>query len=279
MPKLKGPENSSGARVKWRSREVKSRKSYFGQVIYQPGGYCGWRVQRGYQLVVVHSGECRVTVGRKERDIPIGCVALFKPGHTELFRFSTTQETRHSWCSVEARAVSREMRKALERAPPQVTMTALFERVLNAALELGTAERSTHAAVLDHLALSLFSEYLWCGQNVKQVQPLDRVVIAVQRYLNDHFGERDCLLHACAVAACSRSALIRKFQQGLGETPGRYLWQIRVEKGIGMLRNTGLTMSEISDICGFSNPYHFSRRIKAAAGASPRSVRKTAWGR
>jgi AraC-like DNA-binding protein len=45
-----------------------------------------------------------------------------------------------------------------------------------------------------------------------------------------------------------------------------------------MLRNAGLTSSQLSDILGFANPYRFSRRNKADTGAAPRSVRKNAWG-
>jgi AraC-like DNA-binding protein len=96
--------------------------------------------------------------------------------------------------------------------------------------------------------------------------------------MEEHFGQGDCLTRACGNAACSRTTLIRKFQTSLGQTPGRYLWQLRTEKGLGMLRNSGLTVAEIAELCGFSNPFHFSRRVRATTGISPREVRRKAWG-
>jgi AraC family transcriptional regulator of arabinose operon len=44
-----------------------------------------------------------------------------------------------------------------------------------------------------------------------------------------------------------------------------------------MLRNTGLTVTEISERCGCKNPYHFSRLVKRSQGMPPREVRRQAW--
>jgi AraC-like DNA-binding protein len=44
-----------------------------------------------------------------------------------------------------------------------------------------------------------------------------------------------------------------------------------------MLRETGLTVAEVANRCGFQSPFHFSRWVRALHGAPPRAVRAQAW--
>jgi len=44
-----------------------------------------------------------------------------------------------------------------------------------------------------------------------------------------------------------------------------------------MLRDTGLTVAEISALCGCKNPFHFSPFVKRSQGISPREVRRQVW--
>ena len=75
----------------------------------------------------------------------------------------------------------------------------------------------------------------------------------------------------------SHSAVIYKFKTQLRTTPTSYLWNLRTEKGIELLRETGLSLSEIASRCGFKNPYHFSRLVAKLKGIPPGTVRKNAW--
>jgi transcriptional regulator GlxA family with amidase domain len=71
--------------------------------------------------------------------------------------------------------------------------------------------------------------------------------------------------------------MIGKFRAKMGTTPARYLWRFRTERGAAMLGETGLTIAEIADRCGFKSPFHFSRIIKQHFGQSPKSLRRQAW--
>jgi hypothetical protein len=54
--------NYDGAKLRWANRRVHTDNVVFGEVRYEPGGLCGPRIQRDYQLVVLHAGDCHVTV-------------------------------------------------------------------------------------------------------------------------------------------------------------------------------------------------------------------------
>ena len=72
----------------------------FGDVVYEPGGTCGPRVQQDFQLVVLIEGEAHAEVDGRELRIAAGQVGLFRPGRREFFQLSERRKTHHTWCAV-----------------------------------------------------------------------------------------------------------------------------------------------------------------------------------
>jgi len=187
--------NYHGMEIAWANRLVQTSRVDFGRVKYIPGGYCGPRRQRDYQLVVLQAGGARVTVDDETLILPAEHAVLFLPGHREHFVFSAEQGTEHVWCSIRPRFMPVELRWRLARAPRMAPCSELMHRLFAAART----------------------------------------------------------------------------------SPARYLWLTRVERGVAMLRDTGLTVAEVSARCGCKNPFHFSRLVKRNQGMSPREVRRCAW--
>jgi AraC-like DNA-binding protein len=127
----------------------------------------------------------------------------------------------------------------------------------------------------ENLGLCLFAEYLRAAVSNDDDQPHDRAVRQFTGYVQNHLDEETCLTNGCIEAGISRNALIYKLRAAMRITPARYVWRARTERGVAMLRETGLTVSEISYKCGFKSPFHFSRLVKKQLGRSPREIR--AW--
>jgi len=72
----------------------------FGEVIYEPGGTFGPRVQGLVQLVAVHTGEASIETDGGPVHLNPGQATLLLPGGTEFFQFSRVDHTRHSWCNI-----------------------------------------------------------------------------------------------------------------------------------------------------------------------------------
>ncbi len=269
--------NYDGARIGWDHRERRTAQVTFGQIRYQPGGYCGPRRQRDYQLVVLHAGSCRVDVNGTERELAVGELHLFVPGGRERFGFSDTQPSEHSWCSVAPSFLPAAWRRELSLAPTSLGMTPLAQRLLAACLEFDRVQGEADARVVEQLGLALFAEYLRASRVARATAPADEGLRRALRHLQENPSEADCLRKMERVAGCSRSALIRRFKRQTGQTPARYLWRVRTEMGIAMLRETGLPVYEIAERCGFSNAFHFSRCVKRITGGSPRKIRQQAW--
>lgn len=270
--------NYDGVRVVWDRRGVRTRHVIFGQVRYQPGGYCGPRVQRDYQLVVLHSGACEVRVDGRLQSLYPGTVHLFTPGHREWFRFSATTETHHSWCAVAPSQVPRTLKCALEDGPhASVRMSATLERIFAAAFAMAPPRHATAQLAVEALGRAALAEFARLRRDASAVLDADPCVSRAIQYMETHLAEKDCLDGTRRAACCSRNALIYKFRKSTRFTPARYLWRLRVERGAAMLVETALSIAEIADRCGFATPFHFSRCVRMLFGMPPRELRRRAW--
>lgn len=71
-------------------------------------------------------------------------------------------------------------------------------------------------------------------------------------------------------AHASRAHFVRSFKRAFGETPHRYLLRRRIERAKELLRNTPLSVTEISLDVGFRSLGSFSTAFRALVGESPR---------
>ena len=267
-----------GVNLEWEQRSVRTPHVTFGQVRYQPGGYCGPRVQRDYQLVLLYSGSCDLRVDKARRTLKVGHVYLLKPGHREHFLFDGKTQTHHFWCSVTPAGLPPALRHALDaEAHEGHSPSECFARMVSAAFLLRTSPSAAAARVVDALALTLFAEFLNMADPSSVTFREDAYADRALRYMEDHLGDPDCLSGAQRAAGCSVNALIYKFADAVGATPARHLWRLRTEKGLGLLADTGLSVAEIADQCGFKNPFHFSRCVRRVQGQPPREIRRRAW--
>ncbi|MCX7819108.1 MAG: AraC family transcriptional regulator [Kiritimatiellae bacterium] len=269
--------NYDGVHVAWDHRGVRTRHVSFGQVRYQPGGYCGPRVQRDYQLVMLHSGACEVRVDGSARRLLPGLVYLFTPGHRELFRFARDGETHHSWCSVAPSLVGGVLRRELAGGAEGVAVSDALEKIFAAAFSLPPPAHAAARAVVEALGRAALAEFARLRREASAALGRDPCVQRALRHMEGHLADRECLEGARRAACCSPNALLYKFRAATGLTPARYLWRLRTERGAAMLTETGLSVAEIADRCGFANPFHFSRCVRRLFAMSPRQLRRRAW--
>jgi AraC-like DNA-binding protein len=246
----------------------------FGDVTYLPGGGFGPRIQENFQLVVVHSGLADVDVNAEHLHVAAGMVALLLPGGRESFRFAVDRMTHHGWCAVWPKSVPPGLRRLLRRAPSVRAVSGTFRALLEAGLQIGSSTGPETDRVCLALGHALLGEYLRMGDPVDDRSPARRA----RRFMEVHFGDEDCLRMAARSAGVSPQHLNQLYRATFETTPGRDLWRIRVEHGAALLAGTGLSVAEIAERCGFRNPFHFSRMVRAHHGASPRALRHQAWG-
>ncbi len=264
-------------KVLWQNERVSTERVIIAEVRYPPGGHYGPRRQRFYQLVQLHSGSCRVTVDKKVRTLAVDTVCFFRPGRREFWEFSPDCETHHSWCEVLPSCMPKNMRLALRHAPLVVPASLVWKHLLATALQLRRTDDPAVLWEIEFLGMALFAEFLGSVGYDEIVQRGDESIHKAICVMREHLGDEDCLRQAEAASAMSRNVFIRRFQGQFQTTPSRFLWKLRTERGMTMLRETGHPVAEIASLCGFKDPFHFSHCVKRVQGVSPRQIRQSAW--
>ncbi len=261
-----------------RLRTIHTPRVYFGDVIYEPGGCFGPRAQLDYQLVVLIAGEASVTIDGRAMALAADQVALLCPGHSEVFRFSDRRPTHHTWCAIDPGLVPDELAQSCARAAGALPLTGRMTQLMELGLSLPRAAGQRAPGLIEALGLAALNEYLYAG--VSALAPEADEPDALRRaleWLGQHGSTAFDLRMLAREAGVSRAQLVKLFKRHLRVTPMRYVWEMRTRQGMRLLRDTGLTVSEVAARCGFSTPFHFSRWVRAMAGVAPREFRARAW--
>jgi len=78
------------------------------------------------------------------------------------------------------------------------------------------------------------------------------------------------------VSRVSEAHFARSFKQAFGVPPHRYLLTRRIERAMALLRDTGLSVTDIAFQTGWSSLGTFGRQFRDVAGASPGKIRARA---
>ena len=102
-----------------------------------------------------------------------------------------------------------------------------------------------------------------------------RIVRQMLDYIRTHYSEQVTLQTIANAGCVCRTRCCQLFKKYLNMSPIDYLISFRLEKGMELLRQTTLSVTEISSACGFSSPSYFSERFLAAKGCTPTQYRKS----
>lgn len=100
-----------------------------------------------------------------------------------------------------------------------------------------------------------------------------RETAIVRRYIDNHFKENLTLDILAEVAHVSKYYLAHNFSKEYGTSPINYLLSCRIRESLYLLRETGLSLSDISRTLGFSSPSYFSQSFRRIQGISPMQYR------
>lgn len=94
------------------------------------------------------------------------------------------------------------------------------------------------------------------------------------RYINANLNQTLSVEDLAKTMSLSSSRLRTKFREATNISLGDFIRRTRIHRACGLLHSTDLTITEISEMCGFSSLYHFSRTFKKITEKSPNQFRK-----
>ncbi len=96
----------------------------------------------------------------------------------------------------------------------------------------------------------------------------------VKKHISKHFlelGSLDAVATACALDA---PYLCRLFSRFHDESPYQYLIRLRMQHAASLLLEGGAPVKEVAAVCGFPDPFHFSRVFKSIHRVPPSRFRE-----
>ncbi len=111
---------------------------------------------------------------------------------------------------------------------------------------------------------------------INHTEDTNRRMLRARDAMDCRFAEPLDLGALAAIAHVSESHFSRVFKATFGETPHRYLQRRRIERASSMLRETQLSISDISTAVGFSSFATFTRTFGQIMGETPTAHRRHA---
>ncbi|MEE0800524.1 MAG: AraC family transcriptional regulator [Gemmiger sp.] len=99
---------------------------------------------------------------------------------------------------------------------------------------------------------------------------------AAKRYLDENFTENITLDRLAQATHISKYYLVHAFQKEYHTSPINYLLKRRILESKALLASTNYSLSEISNMMGFSSASYFSQSFRRFEGMSPTEYRKAA---
>lgn len=230
-------------------------------------------------LWIMLKGNLNATVAGKHFEVIRGQSAFMYAQKVHELHY-TSKEVEYIWCGTSFTtdpgffALEGSIKQLLSM-PNVLKPSKLLNRLLQLGVETQNRRGVAAQRVRNTLGESAFNEYFYLANVAEEESIMPNAVIKSKAYISQNYSSPGCRLSDIAeAAALSPQHLTKLFKLYMQCTPVKYLWQLRGEKAIHMLKYSNLNISEIAARCGFKDPYHFSRHIHKQYGYSPREIRK-----
>lgn len=138
-----------------------------------------------------------------------------------------------------------------------------------------TGRKNDKATNCDIVIESL--QYIAQAQNniVAGKQPDSKVCKKMLEMIKMNYASDICVEQIAQTLSMSVTSLNTKFKAETGVSVGTYIINYRMLKAKELLCHTGLSVSEIAGLVGYSDAFYFSRLFKKKENISPTEFRKT----
>jgi AraC-like DNA-binding protein len=253
-----------------------------GQVQTQRGGSFGPIRQNHLALWITLKGKITAIVDDHSFQVTRGQAGFFYTHAIHELRYDS-QEISYLWCSSAITPdsgfiASKESLKYLKRIPNVISPSRELHNLMRLGSQMQNRQGIAAQRVRTTIGESAFNEYFYLANIQEEDNVMPRSVSKARKFIRDNYCDATCQAKDIANAsAMSPQHLSKLFKLYLQYSPIKYLWHLRGEKAVHLLKYSNLNISEIANRCGFKDQFHFSRYINRQYGYPPRGIRKRHW--
>lgn len=139
----------------------------------------------------------------------------------------------------------------------------LFMEILNVWNKKDTAFKHNAASILNLIFAEIYKE------NKKDYENRSKIDLSI-KYIDENCYKKDFSLQTAAKKSFVSETYFRKlFKENFGISPKQYVVKRRIKYAASLIVAGYYTLSEIADLCGYSDYKHFSSEFKKIIGTSP----------
>ncbi len=235
-------------------------------IILRPAGRLDWHI------IFILEGECLAKYDGQTHRLTVGDFILYPPGTPQDYRYPGVIPTHAFWLHFGGTDIERILEEChlsggVWHCRKSTEPRAIFPSLVHEYRLQQPLWEFSGAGLLTQLLAEL-------GRSVDPDRSMDDFVTElIERIHATPSAPIDISAYA-ASAGFSRSHFDHLFRTQVGMPPHRYLLTTRLKEASWLLRHTALTVSEIAERTGFSDPFYFSRLFKKEFGRSPTQMRE-----
>ncbi|WP_027086567.1 AraC family transcriptional regulator [Cohnella panacarvi] len=235
--------------------------------------------RKDYLLIYHHKGKAVARVGGVDHEIGDGTVVLYRPGEEQLYRLSDEQPSESYWIHFTGYGAEQVLRSlnlskgGIYRTKQMDEYGYLSKMARNEIHSKRIGFELNIASILTQILCLISRSCSRAKYTKEQIERSDRFDLSVS-YLHANYEKPLTVPELAELAGLSVSRYIHLFKQLTGFTPKDYLVHFRIRKAKELLRDTQLTIRQISLIVGFEDQLYFSRVYKKVEGKSPKQDRE-----
>lgn len=258
---------------------IVSAPLHYGVATYPPGATFGPRTleNREYEFVWMIEGDAEYTWGGQVVPAPAGSLVLCRPNERDFFRWDRASRTRHGYFHFQIESLPENWLppsdwplvrtlSAEDIARPLFRYLLTWGEQLDGGLRRSIVSQILHVFLSGKIGIGRVSEGPW-------PESVERALAFIYRTLEDDPASPLRLADLAQAANVSAEHLCRLFKGTIGYSPAQAVRIVRADYAAVLLTRTNFTITEISELCGFATPYHFSRVFKSIYKKPPSRVR------
>ena len=203
---------------------------------------------------------------------------LISPGQINTYSADQAQPWKYVWLEFDGLRATEYLNEAgLSATQPVYHPKSMeqAEQVRDIMLYIASHSKGSTLCLIGHLCLLLDAliQSSSTRREPRQTQLRDFYVQEAISYMELHYQSNITVEEIANACRLNRSYFSKLFKEKKGCPPQEFLIRLRLSKAADLMRNTSMSISDISASCGYPNQLHFSRAFKQRYSVSPREWR------
>ncbi len=227
-----------------------------------------------YYLLFLSKGELSVAFPDGERKCGAGTLIIFPPKTPYTYSLTTSEEMIYYYVHFSGSAVEKALFEYGLPLHPDFLQTTFDSAVMERFLAVFDTFAKTDKLRDRELYLNFDRLLMTISRNLsgKSLESSDKLRASIS-YVHANLASAIKIKDLARIENMSVSAYNALFVKTLGIPPGEYIITTRLAYACALLTDTDISVSEVGEKCGYSDPQFFSKFFKSHIGKPPRSYR------